>query len=152
MRALVSAAASDVVQHTLVEPARATAARIPPAVVALAPRLDAGPARAELEGAEPGAGPEAFEAVGRDTTGEIARAVSRAATVRSTLAELVQLAAEVPDSIECLRLEPDAALVQGKVQSVRFRGHVDALIRHLMPPIELAARSVASALNQLPRR
>src|SRR5690606_40810792 len=46
-RALVSAAASDVVQHTLVEPARATAARIPPAVEALAARLDAGLARAE---------------------------------------------------------------------------------------------------------
>jgi hypothetical protein len=35
---------------------------------------------------------------------------------------------------------------------VPFRAHVEALIRHLMPPIEHAARTVANTLNQLPRR
>ena len=33
-----------------------------------------------------------------------------------------------------------------------LRAHVEALIRHLMPPIDLAARAIATEQNQLPRR
>ncbi|HTV24703.1 MAG TPA: cation:proton antiporter [Polyangiaceae bacterium] len=149
----VVVASNEVIQRLLVEPARATAARISPAVDALAAWLDS---RLEPGRVAPG-NPfenlrEEFETLVRTTLGEIAREFRFAATVRATLGELLQRAAGAPDSIECLRLEPGAALVQGRVQSVRFRAHVEALIRHLMPPIELAARNVASALNQLPRR
>jgi Kef-type K+ transport system membrane component KefB len=152
-RGLVSAASTDAIQRTLVEPARASAARVLPAVEALAGWLEnrlepgrRGPDR-ELASVR-----EEFETLARATLGELAREFRFAATVRATLAELLHRASDVPDSIDSLRLDEGAPLGQGKVQAVRFRAHVETLIRHLMPPIELAARSVASALNQLPRR
>jgi hypothetical protein len=152
-RGLVSAASTDAIQRTLVDPARACAARVPPAVEALADWLESRlePARrardADLANVR-----EEFETLTRTALGELAREFRFAATVRATLAELLRRASDVPDSIDSLRLEEGAPLVQGRVQAVRFRAHVEALIRHLMPPIEVAARSVASALNQLPRR
>lgn len=152
-RGLVSAASTDAIQRTLVEPARASAARVPSAVEALADWLESRlePGRRAPD-ADLASVREEFETLARTTLGELAREFRFAATVRATLAELLRCASHVPDSIDSLRLEEGAPLGQGRVQAVHFRAHVEALIRHLMPPIELAARSVASALNQLPRR
>ena len=152
-RALVREGANEAIQRMLVEPARATAARLPPAVETLADWLDN---RLETvrraSSAELASVREEFESLARTTLGEITREFRFAATVRATLAELVHRATDAPESIDSLSLAEGAPLVQGKVQVVRFRVHVEALIRHIMPPIELCSRSVASALNQLPRR
>lgn len=152
-RALVSVASNDAIRRTLVEPARTTAARLPPAVEALADwlenRLELGPGAPSAKLASVR---EEFESLARTTLGEIAREFRFAATVRATLAELVHRTLDAPESIDSLRLDEGTPLVQGKVQAVHFRAHVEALVRHLMPPIELASRSIASTLNQLPRR
>lgn len=152
-RALVCAASNDAIRSSLVDPARTTAARLQPAVEALADWLQnrTEPGR-RASSAELASVRAEFESLVRTTLGDIAREFRFAATVRATLAELVHCTSDTPDSIDSLRLDEGAALVQGKVHVVRFRDHVEALIRHLMPPIELASRSVASALSQLPRR
>ncbi len=154
-RGVVSLATNLAVQRSLVSPALAVAAKIRPAVERLEASLS--PPLVWLEpgtvpGGELGHARDEFSALNRAVLNELAREFRFVATVRTTLAELVASAASVPESIECLVLEDGAWLSQGKVQSVPVRAHVDALIRHLMPPIELAARTIATALNQLSQR
>lgn len=154
-RGVVSLATNAAVQRTLVSPALAVAAKIRPAVGRLNASLSP-----PLVWLEPGVGPgfelgrarDEVSALSRAALNELAREFRFVATVRTTLAELVASVASVPDSIECLVLEDGSWLSQGKVQTVPLRAHVDALIRHLMPPIELAARTIATALNQLSQR
>jgi Kef-type K+ transport system membrane component KefB len=154
-RRVVSLATNLAVQRSLIAPALAVAAKIQPAVE----RLNASLSRPQVwlepgtaAGSELGLVRDEFAALNRAAFSDLAREFRFVATVRTTLAELVASVASVPESIECLALDGGASLSHRKVQVVPIRAHVDALVRHLMPPIELAARTIATALNQLSRR
>jgi Kef-type K+ transport system membrane component KefB len=154
-REVVSLATKLAVQRCLISPALAVAAKIRPAIE----RLNASLSRPHVwlepgtaSGSELGPVRDEFAAASRAAFSDLAREFRFVATVRTTLAELVASVASVPESIECLVLDGGASLSDGKVQAVPVRAHVDALIRHLMPPIELAARTISTALNQLSQR
>lgn len=93
-----------------------------------------------------------FDKLASSSCGEVAREFRFAATLRATLAQMKADVEAVPSSVECLALAPDAPLTEGRMQAIALRTHVDALIRHLMPPLDLAARSVSAALSQVRRR
>lgn len=154
-REVVSLATNHAVQRCLISPALAVAAKIQPAVE----RLNASLSRPHIwletgtaPGSELGLVRDELAASSRAAFSDLVREFRFVATVRTTLAELVASVASVPENIECLVLDGGASLSEGKVQAVPVRAHVDALIRHLMPPIELAARTIATALNQLSQR
>ena len=144
-----------IVTRCVVEPAKGTAAKVNPAVELLTKWLDA--RRGELE-AHPLSGPglmrlrSDFDKLTTSAFGEASREFRAAATVRTTLVEMKASVAAIPRSVDCLFLEPEMPLAQGKIQSVPLRAHVDTLIRHIMPPLDLAVRSISTALSQLPRR
>lgn len=154
-RVHVTSAMNDVVRRCLTEPGLSTTAKVRPAVHEMGVWLDnrqldfqsrastsADLARVRSE----------LDALSRATLTDLSREFRFAATVRTTLSELVASVSSVPDSIECLALDKQGSISLGKVQSVPLRARVDALVRHVMPPIDHAARSVATALNQLLRR
>lgn len=145
---------NDALGRALREPSCLAAAKVGPAVQELTTWMaqHAEPGARGDGGAASGAWREALETLAAATLGELSREFRFAATVRATLVELGASVADAPDGIDCLLLERGASLAHGRIINVHLRAHVDALIRHLMPPIDLAARSVATALNQLPRR
>lgn len=154
-RASVTRAMREAVHQCLISPALDAAAKVQPAARDLQAwlaqqRLDLRAHRAALDIA--GVRGE-FEALARSVLAELSREFRFAATVRATMAALAGSAASVPERIECL-LQPaqGGPLAQGKIQSVPLHAQADALVRRVLPAIDHAARSVATALNQLPRR
>jgi Kef-type K+ transport system membrane component KefB len=149
----VTTALREVVARCLVEPALASAARVGPAIEQLAAWLRT--RESELENGSDSELTRLSSDFARLSTVELAelsRGFRFSATVRATLAEMKASVASVPARVECLVLDPGASLPDGKIQTVQLASHVALLIRHLMPPIDLAARSLSTALSQVPRR
>lgn len=145
----------DIVARCVVDPARATTAKVGPAIDLLAAWLERRQEDLEAEPPSPAKLVRLraeFQALASSAVGDLSREFRFAATIRATLAEIQTSVAAIPVSIDCLFLDGDAPLLSGKLQPVLLRSHVETLIRHLMPPLELCARSVASAVSQLPRR
>ncbi|MEO8178769.1 MAG: cation:proton antiporter [Deltaproteobacteria bacterium] len=153
-RARVTGALRGVVSSCVVAPAVSTMAKVGPAVSLLSDWIKrSGHA---LDGASsPVAAAQLradFDSLATSALAELSREFRFAATVRTTLLEMQASIAALPASVDCLFLEQNAPLQQAKVQSVPLRAHAEALIRHLLPPVDLAARSVSTALSQVPRR
>lgn len=151
----ITAAMSDVVRRCLIEPGRATAAKVGPATTELGAWLESQRAKIEAgahQGADLARLRSELDSLCRSVLADLSREFRFAATVRATLSELAASVSSVPGSIDCLALDKQGSLLHGKIQPVPLRAHVDALVRHVMAPIEHTARSVATALNQLPRR
>jgi hypothetical protein len=144
-----------VIARNLLEPAIAAAARVQPAVAGLCAWLGEqrlGGGRGDEHSLELARLRADFEALTRSAANGVAGEFRFTAAARATLGELVACVGGVPESIDCLVLAPEAGLAQGKLLRVPLRSHVEALIRHLVPPIDLAARAIATAQSQLPRR
>ncbi|MEY4546318.1 MAG: hypothetical protein RL685_2513 [Pseudomonadota bacterium] len=153
-RSEVTETLREIVARCVVAPALAAASKVGPAIHSLNDGLEqsrgdfatpVSPAsvvglRAELD------------RLCASAVGELSREFRFAAALRTTLLEMQTSSAALPSHIDCLFLDSDAPLPHGKVQSVQLRAHVEALVRHLLPPLELAARTVSTALSQLPRR
>lgn len=143
------------VQRCVIAPALATLAKVEPALDILSTWLDQ--SRHDLASAP--FSPAVlvrlradFDKLAHATCAEVAREFRFAATLRATLAQMKADVEAVPGSIECLVLAPGAPLTEGRIQTIPLRSHVDALIRHIMPQLDVAARSVSAALSQVPRR
>lgn len=145
----------DIVARCVVDPAEATTAKIGPAIELLTLWLERRQVELDAERPSPatlGRLRAEFQALASSAFGDLSREFRFAATVRATLAEIQTSVAAIPVSIDCLFLDADAPLLSGKIHPVLLRSHVETLVRHLMPPLELCARSVSSAVSQLPRR
>ncbi len=154
-RAEIEATLRGTVDRCVVAPAGATLAKVGPALEILSGWLDQRRLELENEPFSPAVLARLradFGKLAQSACGEVAREFRFAATLRATFAQMKVDIEAVPASMECLVRAPGAPLTEGRIQTIPLRSHVDALIRHIMPPLDLAARSVSAALSQVPRR